>query len=178
MRLLILAAAALLAAVAPAAVPAASAPAGAQGYDPPGTITVTPPTPEAGEAVTVAVTGCAPAPGAVDVLIDGVFVGRGQVDADGAFTADFIVPLEAAGEVSVDVRCDNGVLSSVIDVLIPALPFQEDGDDGDTLPRTGADSTVPLAQLGAGLLGAGCLVLLAASRRREDEPQRMEVSRG
>jgi LPXTG-motif cell wall-anchored protein len=176
--MLILAAAAFFVAAVPAAVLAASAPAGAQGYSPPGTITVTPPDPEAGDAVTVAVTGCAPAPGTVDVLIDGVFVGRGQVGAEGAFTADFIVPLEAAGVVGVDVRCDNGVLSSLIDVRIPDLPFQEEGEDGDTLPRTGSDGTVPLAQLGAGLLGVGCLALLAASRRREDEESPMEVSRG
>ncbi len=143
----------------------AAAPAAGQGYDPPGTIVVTPPTVAPGDLVNVAVTGCQPAPGQVDVVIDGIVVGQADVDASGSFSADFRVPLEAAGEVLVEVRCGNGVLSSVIDVQIPDLPFQDDGG-GPPLPMTGAGAVRMLAQLGAALVGLGCLLVLLVSRRR------------
>ncbi len=147
-----------------------AAPAAGQGYDPPGTIVVSPPNPFAGELVNVAVTGCEPARGQVDVLIDGVVVGQADVDASGSFSADFRVPLEAAGEVLVEVRCSNGVLASVIDVQVPDLPFQDDDDKGPgLLPMTGTSSVRHLAQLGAALLGLGCLLVLAVARRRERE---------
>jgi hypothetical protein len=156
MKLLILATAFLLVATPPAA---------AQGYEPPGTITVTPPTPSPGEAVTVAVTGCTPAPGQVDVLIDEVIVGQADVGPDGSFTEDFLVPLDASGEVRVEVRCANEVLGSFVDVQTPDQPFRQ----GDSLPRTGTSTTRPLVQVGMALLGLGCLAVLVADRSRRGD---------
>ena len=89
--------------------------AGAQGYSPPGSITVTPPTPAPGDIITVTVEGCGSTSGIVDVFIDGVFVGTATVE-DGSFTQDFVVPLEAQGPVNVEVFCDDIVLASIIDV--------------------------------------------------------------
>ncbi len=135
----------------------------AQGYSPPGQITVTPPSPAPGDTVTVAVEGCDPAPGTVDVFIDGVLVGTAEVGPDGSFVQDFVVPLEAQGAVPVDVVCDSGVLSSIVDVQVGPLPFQPDG-----LPRTGSEAAT-LARVGAGLVGVGLVVLVAAKRREASE---------
>ena len=159
---LLIAAAALFVAV----LSANAAVAGAQ-YISPGTIVVTPPTPAPGDPVTVTVTDCEPAPGVVNVLIDGVFVGQAPVASDGSFVADFLVPLEAEGEVLVQVLCTAEVLASVVDVRIPGLPFLDPGVGA--LPRTGANSTVPLAQAGAALLGVGAMLVLLVARRREPE---------
>ncbi|MDQ2649414.1 MAG: LPXTG cell wall anchor domain-containing protein, partial [Actinomycetota bacterium] len=37
---------------------------------------------------------------------------------------------------------------------------------GNNLPKTGADSTTPIAQIGAGAVAAGGLLLLVAKKRR------------
>jgi len=155
MRVLIAAAALLL---------AFSVPAAAQ-YTTGGTIVVTPPTPSAGDSITVAVTGCDPTGGEVAVRIDGVDVGTATVGSDGTFTADFVVPQEAQGPVDVEALCDNGVLGSVITVQVADLPFQ---DGGAQLPRTGSNSTVVLLRAGVGLLGIGALFLIAVALKRDE----------
>ena len=135
----------------------------AQGYSPPGQITVTPPSPAPGDSVTVSVEGCQPAPGTVDVFIDGVLVGTAEVGSDGSFVADFVVPLEAQGAVPVDVDCDDEVLSTLIDVQVGPLPFQP-----EDLPRTGSEAAT-LARVGTGLVGVGMVVLVLAKRREAAE---------
>lgn len=174
MKLLILVAAALL---------LLPAPAGAQGYNPPGTIVVTPARPVSpGELVRVTVTNCDPPPGGVvTVFIDGIDVGTATVGPGGGFSEEFAVPLEAEGDVTVSVQCDNGLLSTIITVVLPDLPFQDDDPDdpdvgdrgGDNLPRTGLSSTKPLARIGVGLMAFGALLVFIVSRRREErwEPQ-------
>jgi len=166
MKLLILAAAALL--VFPAS-------AGAQGgYNPPGTITVTPQTVEPGERVRVRVTNCDGEAGdEITVLIDGVDVGTATLNANGRFNEFFTVPDEAEGDVEVVALCGNGeVLTAIITVVIGDLPFQDDGDpDGNgNLPLTGAN-TMPLARAGAGLLAVGAVLLLIVGRRNNPEPE-------
>lgn len=162
MRLLILAAAALL---------TLAAPVGAQGYNPPGTIVVTPGTVAPGDTVRVVVANCeAPAGRIVTVFIDGVEVGTAEINRTGGFNQRFEVPEEAAGEVTVEVvGCDNGVLSSVITVVTTDLPFQDDGGPGGQLPLTGSSTTIPLAQLGAALLGVGAILLVVVARRRHED---------
>ncbi len=155
MRVLIVAAALLV---------AFSVPAAAQ-YTDGGTIVVSPPTPAAGDVITVAVTGCDPGGGQVTVLIDGVDVGAASVGTDGAFTANFVVPQEAQGPVDVEAMCDNGVLGSVITVQVADLPFLEGGAQ---LPRTGSNSTIALLRVGVGLLGIGALFLIAVAIKRDE----------
>lgn len=133
------------------------------GYTEEGSIVVTPPNPEPGDDVTVTVTGCSPAPGDVDVRIDGVIVGQAQVGPDGSFEQDFTVPLEAEGQVAVEVECESEVLSSIVDVQVGTLPFQP-----QDLPRTGSE-TQPLLQLAAGLVGLGVLFLVLGRRREQHE---------
>ncbi len=142
-----------------------AAAAGAQ-YKPPGTIVVIPSTPAPGGTVTVTVTGCEPAPGMVDVLIDDVLVGQASVGADGSFEEDFVVPLKSEGEVRIEVLCAGAVLSSVVDVRIPGVPSEP---GAGTLPRTGANSTIPVAQAGAALLGVGVMLVLFATRKQAPE---------
>lgn len=155
--LLITAACGLFCALAPTAA------AQSAGYAGEGTIVVTPPTPSPGDEITVTVTGCSPAPGEVDVLIDNVLVGRAQVDPDGSFQQDFVVPLESQGQVTVEVRCDTEVLASIVDVQVAPAPFQQ-----DNLPQTG-NETQPLLQAAAILIGLGFLFLVVS--RRDREPQ-------
>ncbi|MEM7285153.1 MAG: hypothetical protein AAF480_02285 [Actinomycetota bacterium] len=133
--------------------------AAAQGYSPPGSITVTPPTPAPGEVITVAVTGCEAGTGTVQVFVDRVFVGTAEV-IDGSFSQDFVVPLEAQGAVDVEVFCDDAVLASIIDVQVGPLAFEQ-----PVLPRTGSEVTT-LARIGMGLVGVG-LVATVGARRRE-----------
>ena len=134
--------------------------AGTQGYSPPGSITVTPPTPAPGDVITVTVEGCGSTSGTVDVFIDGVFVGTATVE-DGSFSQDFVVPLEAQGPVNVEVFCDDIVLASIIDVQVGTLPFQP-----PDLPRTGSE-TATLARIGMGLVGVGLVAVLGARRREQ-----------
>lgn len=134
------------------------------GYTPKATIVVSPAAPSPGDDVTVTVTGCTPAPGEVDVRIDGVLVGQAQVGPDGSFVQDFTVPLEAQGPVPVEVDCDSEVLASIIDVRVGTLPFQP-----QDLPRTGSDAQ-PLLQVAAALVAIGVL-FIALGRRRETATQ-------
>lgn len=169
MKLLILAAAALL---------LLPAPAGAQGYNPPGTIVVTPPNPEPGDLVRVTVTNCQGPPGStVVVRIDGIEVGTATLGPTGEFSEEFPVPLESEGEVLVEVDCEQGVLSTIITVVIPDLPFQDPtptpapgvGDrDQPNLPRTGSSSTMPLVRAGVSLLAIGTIILFVVAKRREE----------
>ena len=134
------------------------------GYTPEPSIVVSPPTPEPGDDITVTVTGCSPAPGEVDVLIDDVVVGRAQVGPDGSFEQNFTVPLEAQGQVDVDVECDTEVLSSIVDVQVGTLPFQPQDD----LPRSGSD-TQPLLQLPARLVAVGVFFVVLGGRREDQQ---------
>ncbi len=145
--------------------------AGAQGYSPPGSITVTPPTPAPGDFVTVTVEGCGAQSGTVDVFIDGVFVGTADV-IDGSFSQDFRVPLEAQGAVDVEVFCDDAVLASIVDVQVGTLPFEQ-----PALPRTGSEAAT-LARIGMGLVGVGLVAIVGSRRRERNEYEPAHVSSG
>lgn len=134
---------------------------------------VSPSNPAPGENVTVEITDCLPGGGPVDVLIDGVIVGQAELDANGNFVGDFPVPLEAGGSVQVQVTCNGEVLSAILNVETPDLPFQGDDDDdgGDQLPRTGSNGSVPLTQAGMALVGLGCALSVIAKRRQDAEAQ-------
>lgn len=155
-----------------AAAPAAAALQPQAGYTPEGTIVVAPPNPEPGDDITVTVTGCSPAPGFVDVFIDGVLVGQAEVRPNGTFTERFTVPLEAEGQVVVEVRCDSEVLSSIVDVQVGTLPFQP-----QDLPRTGSE-TQPLLQLAAGLVGVGVFFIVLGRRREQQQVVPAHAKRG
>ena len=133
------------------------------GYTPEPSIVVSPPNPEPGDDITVTVTGCSPAPSDVDVRIDGVIVGQAQVGPDGSFEQNFRVPLEAQGQVAVEVECESEVLSSIVDVQVGTLPFQP-----QDLPRTGSE-TQSLLQLAAALVAVG-VFFVVLGRRREQDP--------
>lgn len=134
------------------------------GYTEEGSIVVAPPNPEPGDDITVTVTGCSPAPGFVDVFIDGVLVGQAEVRPNGTFTERFTVPLEAEGEVAVEVECESEVLSSIVDVQVGTLPFQPPDD----LPRTGSE-TQPLLQFAAGLVAVGVFFVVLGRRREQHQ---------
>jgi len=139
--------------------------AAAQGYDAPGTIEVTPPNPSPGDKVTVKVTDCGPEGGTATVFIDGVAVGTEVLNAKGGFSAEFVIPIDAEGEVVFTVDCGD-VLSAVVGLD----PGTDDAEVlGQVLARTGSES-MPLVQLGAGLIGVGAVAsVLGATRRRSYE---------
>jgi len=106
-------------------------------YEPPPSLTVTPPTPAPGDPITVEIANCDPN-ASKEVSIDGVVVGIAITDDDGNFTGEFFVPEGAGGtsggDVLVEVECGGDVLSSIINVGSPDQPSVQPTPDPDTGP--------------------------------------------
>ncbi len=156
----------------------AATPAAAQ-YNAKPTLTVDPLVAEVGDTVSVTLAGCGLPDGTeIPVFIDDVEVGVGTL-IGGTFTIDVVVPDEAGGvlEVEVEAACESatddevkfGVLSASLAIQPPTLPFQPPtGGTGGDLARTGGNA-LPVAQVGAGLIGLGALALVLALRRNDDD---------
>jgi LPXTG-motif cell wall-anchored protein len=80
----------------------------------------------------------------------------------GGYTPDQCT--EVIGGVETVVPCDPDVLGTV--QYPAAVASAEVASASGTLPYTGNDSTLPLAEIGVGLLAAGGLVLLVVKSRR------------
>jgi hypothetical protein len=149
-----------------------AAPAAAQ-YD----FTVTPGTVEPGGPVTVTGEGCSPGAEVTITLTqisdaraigDTIVVATVIADENGAFTVTFDIPEgTAVGTYEVAAICDGEqVASAIIDVVDPGTatttPATPPDDD---IVRTGSDLN-GLGLLGAGLITAGGIVLIATKARR------------
>jgi hypothetical protein len=100
---------------------------------------------------------------------DAVVVATGTTDAEGEYAVEFVVPTgTAAGTYDVDVYCDGlRVGGETVEVAgANVATTQPGGGTGDgNLVRTGSDLN-GLGLLGAGLLVAGGIALIATRSRR------------
>lgn len=136
---------------------------------PGGTVTVSGQGCQANEEVTVTMTeGVTPdidraAKAAGDVIV----TTTATADAEGRFTVTFVVPEGTpVGTYSVDAYCGGvHVGHSVVDVVGASTPTTPGNGGGGPIVRTGSDLT-GLGMLGAGLLTAGGIILIATRSRR------------
>ena len=143
-RMLILAAVALVA-FAPAA--------HAQYGD--GSITVSDSTVTRGQTITVTVDGCEPGE-EVTFFFDGADAGSATADDSGTATGSVTVPGDAtAGEHVISNSCNDATIVVTVEVAGTAA----------ALPRTGSDSSLPLAKVAIVLIAAGGLLVLVSRDR-------------
>ena len=125
--------------------------------------------------ITISVTTVPPG---VTVIISGsgfppnctitITLGSGQVlgetisDANGDFTFSFPAPDECG---AYTVTASDGVNSQAVDftVACAATPVSPAG----VLPYTGSGSSLPVAQVGAGLVAAGAMLVLCMRKRQQ-----------
>lgn len=165
----------------------AAAPAAAQ-YD----FTVSPTQVQAGGAVNISGEGCAPNSEVTVVITkrtsaEVVITDSGSTDDNGQFSIDIDLPSSLTpGFYDLEARCTlpdcsvdassralqgevegcELVFRSAIEIVTPGTPSTPgDGVDGGNIVRTGSDLN-GLGLLGAGLLTAGGLVLIATKGRR------------
>jgi LPXTG-motif cell wall-anchored protein len=97
-----------------------------------------------------------------EMLSDPVFLGSAKADANGIARVSFKVPNLPPGNHtlrSTGIGPDGKVLVQSTAFFIP-------GASGNNLPKTGDDSSLPMAQIGAGAVAVGGLFVLAAKRRK------------
>lgn len=135
---------------------ALATPAGAQNYG--GcTATVSDDTPTAGQVITVSGTGAALS-GAVTASLDDAEIGAGTADAAGEFSFSATVPASATGEEELSVDCGGGSVDTL------TLTIAAAGGSG-SLPETGSNSSLPLAQAAVAAMAIGGLAVVASRRR-------------
>lgn len=124
-----------------------------------------------GGLVNVQGSGCAPAE-VVQITLtpasggDAVVVATVTADENGSYSTSFEVPDGAdLGAYAVSASCGNGVNGQQINVVPATIPPGSGTGGGGSLPRTGSDLN-GLGLIGAGLLTAGGLVLVATKQRR------------
>jgi len=124
-------------------------------------VTVTPTT------VTVIVTCTGFTPGiTITVTIEGVGVLSGTVGDDGAAVlSDTVSRADACGTRAYSATDGATTVDGTVDIpcegTVTPAPVQTSG----TLPYTGSDSSLPLAQLGIGLLAVGAFATILVRRR-------------
>src|SRR5262245_43530800 len=164
----------LIAAVALAVV-AMAAPAGAQQYPPAvNSLTISDTTPSPGQTITIE--GRTFAQGSsvtLTLFSDPVVLGSAVADAAGVIALQATIPadlpLGAPPVTAPSPPPDGPPLSrSVSLTVVPAQGAGAGAGAGSgNLPRTGSDSSIPLAKLGLGLAAAGGLITAIAAKRRK-----------
>ncbi len=107
-----------------------------------------------GDTVTVTVTCDVPAGTDVTVYVDGTAAGSGQTDADGTVTVDVTITGAPGSTHQITNSCNSAVLTVTVV-----------GATAGALPRTGTDSSLPLAKIAIVLIAAGGLLIVAARDR-------------
>jgi LPXTG-motif cell wall-anchored protein len=150
-----------------------AAPAAAQQYPPAvNSLTVSDTTPTPGQ--TISIEGRTFAEGAtvtVTLASDPVVIGSAAADPSGVVTLDATIPaatplgqhtITAVGQAS-----DGSELSVSVSITVVAADGTGDAAAGGSLPRTGDDSSIPLAKVGVALAAIGGLVTAVAAKRRK-----------
>lgn len=115
-----------------------------------------------GDTVTVTVTCDVPAGTDVTVFVDGTAAGSGQTDADGTVTVDVTITGAPGSTHQITNSCNSAVLTvTVVGATSTTAPSPSAG----ALPRTGTDSSLPLAKIAIVLIAAGGLLIVAARDR-------------
>src|SRR3954452_7314187 len=133
-------------------------------------LSVSNPSPTAGDTVTVSGTAATAGATIVIVLNDTDVLGNTTSAGDRTFTVDVVIPADLVGSASLQAfqLGDNtdpvvGCPSQVAGIEILAPPV---APEAAPLARTGSNSTLPLTRLGFGLVAAGGLVILVSRRRK------------
>lgn len=131
------------------------APAAQAQYTPPGNpgASVSDSTVSSGDTVTVTASGCEVG-STVDFFLDGNPLGSGVADANGDASADVVIS-GSPGTHTISNSCN--------DLTVPVVIAG--GATAGALPRTGTDSSLPLAKIAAVLIVAGGLLIIAARKR-------------
>jgi len=106
-----------------------------------------------GDTVTVTADGCEVG-STVTFFLDGNSLGSGVADADGTAAADVVIT-GSPGTYTISNSCND----LTIEVTIAGAAT------AGALPRTGSDSSLPLAQVAIVLIAAGGLLIIAARKR-------------
>ncbi|HEX6419576.1 MAG TPA: LPXTG cell wall anchor domain-containing protein [Acidimicrobiales bacterium] len=151
------------------------APAAAQQYPPAvNSITVDCRTPAPGDTVKVEARTFAGGSQVALTLSGGVAIGTATAGDDGVATAQVTVPADTAkgpNEITATGQAPDGsALSLSTDITVAdgcgaAAPPPTEAPSG-ALPRTGDDSSIPLARLGLALAALGGIVMAVAAKRR------------
>lgn len=110
-----------------------------------------------GDTVTVTATGCEPG-STVSFLLDGSPLGSGVTDADGTASADVVI-VASDGTHQITNSCNDAVLTITVGAGAAAAT------GAGALPRTGSDSSLPLAKVAVVLIAAGGLLIVATRDR-------------
>lgn len=114
--------------------------------------TVSDSTVTSGDTVTVTATGCEPG-STVTFYLDGNTLGSATTDDSGTASADVVIT-GSPGTHQISNSCNDAVISITIA-----------GATAGALPRTGSDSSLPLAKIAIVLIAAGGLLIVAARDR-------------
>lgn len=157
---------------------ALAVPAGAQQYPPAvNSLTVSDTTPSPGQTITIV--GRTFAQGAtveVTLTSDPVVLGSAQADADGVAALEATIPADTRlGTHTISAKgaspAGDELLLSVEIEVVPAGAAGAGAGAGQPpagdLPRTGDDSSLPLAKLGLGLAAVGGVITAVAAKRRK-----------
>jgi LPXTG-motif cell wall-anchored protein len=158
------------------AVVAFAAPAGAQQYPPAvNFLTISDTTPSPGQTITItAQTFAAGSSVTVTLFSDPVVLGSSTADASGRIALQATIPTNTplgSHTIVVDGTAPDGTPLS-LSAAIQVVPAQGAGGTGGggtsgNLPRTGDDSSIPLAKLGLVLAALGGVVTAIAAKRRK-----------
>jgi len=164
-----------LIAAAALAIVAMAAPAGAQQYPPAvNSLTISDTTPTPGQ--TISIEGRTFATGStatVTLFSDPVVLGSAIADAAGVFALQATIPADTplgAHTITAQGTAPDGSPLS-LSVSLTVVPAQGAGagagNGSGNLPRTGSDSSIPLAKLGLGMLAIGGIATAIAAKRRK-----------
>lgn len=103
-----------------------------------------------------------PAGTTVTITLDGQVLGEAVVAADGTIAFSFPAPA-TCGNYALAVT--DGATTQATTLTIACSPAAAVTTAG-TLPYTGSDSSLPLVQIGAGLLAAGAVIMLTVRKRQ------------
>lgn len=151
------------------AVLAMAAPAAAQQYPPAvNSLTCSDTTPTPGQTITIE--GRTFAPGSTaTVTLDSVALGSATANAEGVIALQATIPADTSLGAHTFVAtglAPNGQ-TLTLSLVCRVVPAEGAGTTGGPLPNTGSNSTLPLVQIGLGLLALGGVIYAVASRRRK-----------
>jgi LPXTG-motif cell wall-anchored protein len=100
----------------------------------------------------------------VTISLGAEVLGETMTNGEGAFSAQVTVPTQP-GTYTITATDGVNVLSAQVTVAAGASNAGSVSPSG-TLPYTGSDSSLPLAQIGAGLVAAGAVIVLSIRKHQ------------
>jgi hypothetical protein len=148
-------------------------PAGAQQYPPAvNSLTVSDTTPTPGQTVDITAQTCVPG-SSVTVTLDSdqVVLGTAAADSSGVARMSATIPANTSlGAHTIIAQCtgsDGAPLRLTAAINVVAADGSGGSGTGGGLPRTGDDTSLPLARIGLALAAAGGVITAVAAKRRK-----------